>query len=143
MSQQPAVQAIDLAPLGRFVGQQSEQDVERIEDDPLRAHRLDLRFEDGQQAAQVEGSRLDEVGSGWASRKTSSLQFERVDAPGEARDVLLDALRASPRTRRRCRARLRSWHPWTRNCSAKIVLPAPGPPTISDVRPLGNPPPVI
>jgi hypothetical protein len=37
-----------------------------------------------------------------------------------------------------------SWlAPCTKNCSANIVLPEPGPPTNSVVRPVGTPPPVI
>ena len=38
---------------------------------------------------------------------------------------------------------LHSRAPCTRNCSASTVLPEPGPPTSSVVRPRGKPPPVI
>src|ERR1035437_9610557 len=38
---------------------------------------------------------------------------------------------------------LHSCAPCTRNCSASRVLPEPGPPTSSVVRPRGKPPPVI
>src|ERR1035437_8968529 len=38
---------------------------------------------------------------------------------------------------------LQSFAPCARNCSASMVLPEPGPPTSSVVRPRGKPPPVI
>ena len=70
VAQQPGMKLVDLAPAGCVVGQQGQQDVQRVEHDAARAHLRDLLVRHGQKPAKVEiaGTRS---GAGWASMKNS------------------------------------------------------------------------
>ena len=115
---------------------------ERVEDDALGTDRLGLRLEDRQQSGEIEIARLDEVGIRLSIDEHQLVRGQLAYAPSEAFDVLLDWLAVSSNATK-IPGSPSKVAPWTTNCSAKIVLPAPGPPTNNDVRPLGKPPRVI
>ena len=59
--QKPGVQPVDLLAARRRVGQQGENDIQRVKHDASRPHGLDLRVERRQHPAQIEVAGLDQV----------------------------------------------------------------------------------
>ena len=142
---EPAEQPGELAADDRLVGQGAEQDFDGVEEDPLGPDGLDRHRQPDEQAFEVEGAGLDDLGR---------VQAEGVDCE---QAVLLELVRgrtrATPRWwRRSCwpssnasstPGSPKSRAPRTRNSIPNRVLPDPAAPVTSVGRPCGSPPLVI
>ena len=109
----------------------------------VASHLLGLGLEQAEHADQVELAGLHDVRREARIEEEQLLPFERRQVPAERRGVGDDLRACSPRRRRRCPPPSRCRAPLTSDCSAKTVLPQPGPPITSVVRPRGRPPSVI
>ena len=142
---QPAEQPPQLGAQDGLVGQAGEERLERVEDDPLGADRVDRVAEADEQPLEVVLAGLldlapvdldviddelllgDELGrgrsrgSGRSAASSSAVSSKAMKTPGSPNS-------AAPRTR---------------NSMPKSVLPQPAPPQTSVGRPRGSPPPVI
>ncbi len=88
------MEAIDLAPPRDVVGQECQDDVERVEDDAPGFHLRGLRLERGQHPAQVEDPRLHHVGHRLGVEEEELLLAQLREVPSEAFRVVHDALRS-------------------------------------------------
>jgi hypothetical protein len=85
--QQPAMQAVHLGATCGGVGQQRQQDVQRVEHDPARAHCAGLGPQRRQHAGEVEGSALHHVGRGLGVQEEEPGGLQLRQWPGKAGEV--------------------------------------------------------